>query len=75
MHDIDSKFSLSSTQEYGEILPISFPVSLQFTAEISTRRCLLRHFNEKLLDEVFAVIWNSSEAVIVELPVTSSHVV
>ena len=37
--------------------------------------CLLRYFNEKLFDEVFAVVGYSTEAFVVELPVASSHVV
>jgi len=37
--------------------------------------CLLRHFNEKLFDEVFCVIGDSAETVIVKLPVASANVV
>ena len=37
--------------------------------------CLLRHFDEKLFDEVLAVIRDAAETLVVELPVASSDVV
>ena len=45
------------------------------TATTLERVCLLRHFDEKLFDEVFAVVGYSAETFVVELPVASSHVV